>query len=211
MPIFQSALDLIFPPLCVHCQREGSWLCSSATTQLNGEQVKINPLTIEHVDLVLTRGSYDCEPLAQLIQKLKYQYWTGVSSLLHTVVEPIKNHLDISSETVIIPVPLHRRRQRERGFNQSLCISRALGTITGYPVVDLLNRTRYTPPQAQLSAQERVTNIIGAFDRQRVKKWPASVILVDDVITTGSTISACAEILRKNGVQKVTAVALAKG
>jgi len=132
----------------------------------------------------------------------------------------MKDHLDVSPETVIIPVPLHSRRQRERGFNQSLIISRAVGKITGHKVIDLLNRTRYTPPQAQLSAQERVTNIIGAFDpstrlrnkaQRKQKQWPQSVILVDDVITTGSTISACAEILRKNGVQKIIAVALAKG
>ncbi len=211
MSLFTTVIDAIFPPLCVHCNREGSWLCSVAADDIKQERVIVNPLIINGVEKVLVRGSYDCEPLAQFIQKLKYHYWTGAGSLLHGVVAPPTPELNVPSDTVIVPVPLHSRRHRERGFNQSLYISKALSRATGLPVKNLLQRTRYTPPQAQLTAKERVTNIIGAFGQGRVASWPKSVILVDDVITTGSTIAECAAVLRKYGVRKITAVALAKG
>lgn len=211
MSLVSTILNFIFPPLCVHCGREGKWLCAAAKLALRQEQVIENPLTIPDVDSVIVRGSYDCEPLAQLIQKLKYHYWTGLSGVLHDVVAPLENNLQLPKNTVIIPVPLHRRRQQERGFNQSLIISSALSKLTGFPVTQLLHRHRYTTPQATLSAKERMTNIIGAFKRANEQRWPKSVILVDDVITTGSTIAECAVVLRQHGVQKITAVAIAKG
>jgi competence protein ComFC len=211
MSVCSSIINAIFPPLCVHCGREGAWLCSTSQDILRAERVIVNPITITGINSVLVRGSYDCEPLAQLIQKLKYHYWTGLAGVLDEVVTPLMKALDISKETVIIPVPLHSRRHRERGFNQSLIIGKALSKATGMPLVNLLQRTRYTTPQATLSAKERTTNIVGAFGRERVAKWPKSGILVDDVITTGSTIAECASVLRQHGVQQITAVALAKG
>lgn len=223
---FTKIQDLLLPPLCVHCGREGTWLCENASKRVESERVLINPLMITGVDRVVVRGSYDCEPLAQLIQKLKYHYWTGATIALHQSLAPLIQHLELDKRTVIIPVPLHGRRQRERGFNQSVLISQALSRLTRLPVNNLLTRTRYTTPQAKLSAIERTTNIVGAFDRHRVANrsrnkngetppagggWPKSVVLVDDVITTGSTIAECASVLRLHGVQKITAVALAKG
>ncbi len=210
MFIVTKLTDLIFPPLCVHCGREGAWLCPAATSSLDHEPLLIDPLPIRGVDRVITRGSYDCETLAQLIQKLKYHYWSGLSPVLVEVLKPLSAAV-ADQDVSIIPVPLHHRRQRERGFNQSLFISQALGAITGRPVTDILRRTRYTTPQALLSAKERTTNIIGAFGRGRVVTWPKSAILVDDVITTGSTIAECASVLRQHGVNRITAVALAKG
>lgn len=178
---------------------------------MQAERVIIDPLSIPGVDQVIVRGSYDCEPLAQLIQKLKYHYWTGVAGVLHDVVAPLATELTAARNTVIVPVPLHGRRQRERGFNQSLFISRSLGRATDLPVDNILHRTRYTTPQATLSAKERTTNIIGAFGRKETTQWPKSVILVDDVITTGSTIAECAAVLRQHDVQNIIAVAIAKG
>ncbi len=204
-------INFIFPPLCVHCGTEGAWLCNTAQQELKRENVITNPIDIKHVDCVLVRGSYDCAPLAQLVQKLKYHYWTGVSDTLEAVLQPLVAELHVPKDTVIVPVPLHARRQRERGFNQSLIISKALSRLTGLRVANILQRQRYTTPQAHLSAVERTTNIIGAFSQGAEKKWPKSVLLVDDVITTGSTISECAGVLRQNGVQKITAIAIAKG
>ncbi len=220
-------IDIVFPPLCVHCGREGAWLCRSAQSIINQESLLIDPLPIRGVDRVITRGSYDCEPLAQLIQKLKYHYWSGLSGVLDDVLEPLRSELSRLADAVLVPVPLHRRRQRERGFNQSLLISRALSRVTGRPIIPLLARMKYTVPQARLSAVERLTNMIDAFgrgqpvaSRRRITRggtsptsggWPPSVILVDDVITTGSTMAECASVLRQHGVHNITAIALAKG
>lgn len=212
MQSFRSTIfSFFFPPLCVHCRREGDWLCQQAKQIIESEQVLMNPLLIPLVDRVIVRGSYDCEPLAQLVQKLKYHYWTGVSETLETVLSPVAGELNLSKNTVIIPVPLHARRQRERGFNQSQIIGKVIGQLTGFRMQPLVQRHRYTTPQAKLSAQERTTNIIGAFSEDTKEHWPKSVILVDDVITTGSTIAECAAVLRQHGVQNITAVAIAKG
>lgn len=210
MPIFTSLINFIFPPLCVHCGREGSWLCPVAREELAEAPIMVDPIVIPGIDRVIVRGSYDCAPLAQFILKLKYHYWTGAAAVLNEALRPLSPHLK-HKNTLIVPVPLHRRRQQERGFNQSMYIARSLSTMTGLPVNNILQRTRYTTPQAQLSAKQRIKNIIGAFGDQQIMQWPTSVILVDDVITTGSTIAECADVLRKKGVQKITAVALAKG
>lgn len=211
LPAITHIINFFFPPLCVHCGREDGWLCSAARLTLTKEKPLVNPLSIPGVDRVIVRGSYDCEPLAQFIQKLKYHYWTGSTEILTDILTPLSSNLHRFTRLVIVPVPLHRRRHQERGFNQSLYISRALSDMTGLPVNNLLRRTRYTAPQAQLSAKERTTNIVGAFGRKAVAKWPKSVILVDDVITTGSTMAECASVLRQHGVREITAVAIAKG
>ena len=186
-------------------------MCVTAWTTLEEEHVIVNPIDIPGVDRVIVRGSYDCEPLSMVVQKLKYHYWTGVGVALQDMLRPMIDEVQCPKQTVIVPVPLHSRRLRERGFNQSMYLAQALSKITKFPVSNILQRTRYTTPQAQLSAKERTKNIIGAFGNGKKVLWPKSVILVDDVITTGSTIAECAAILRKNGVRKITAVALAKG
>jgi ComF family protein len=211
MPVLAPLIHALFPPLCVHCRHEGAWLCPTAQTAIDRELCLINAVSIPYVDRVIVRGSYDTEALAQFIQSIKYRYWHGCEGILPDILQPIRPHLRSSRDVVIVPVPLHVRRQRERGFNQSMLIAQALGAITGWPVQQLLRRTRYTTPQAQLSAKQRMKNIIGAMNVKTSSTWPHHVILVDDVITTGSTIAECATVLNNHGVKYITAVALAKG
>lgn len=112
---------------------------------------------------------------------------------------------------VLIPVPLHRCRERERGYNQSELLARELGTLIGLPVAtEVLRRTRDTPPQVSMSGhRERRRNIADAFQctgelsRQRV-------LLIDDVVTTGSTMAACAGPLKAAGATSVWGLALAR-
>lgn len=211
-PWISQLIDWFFPPVCVHCGREGAWLCGAAMTELQTQAVLLDPVAVPGLDRVIVRGSYDCPTLSQLIQKLKYQYWTGLQAVIGTVLEPVVGELLVDRATMIVPVPLHRRRRRERGFNQSLLIGRGLSSLVQIPVAEVLCRNRYTTPQAGLPERQRLTNIIGAFDQHsRVAKAPQSVILVDDVITTGSTMAECAGVLRQHGVKTIMAVALAKG
>ena len=112
----------------------------------------------------------------------------------------------------LVPVPLHRTRRRERGFNQAEEIAALLAPRAAAPMLHALERTRYTTTQTLLDRQERMENLRGAF---RVRH-PAAVqnrhlILVDDVFTTGSTVEECARVLREAGAASVRALTVARG
>jgi ComF family protein len=110
--------------------------------------------------------------------------------------------------TSVVPVPLHPSRRRERGFNQARDLARHLGL----PVVEALARVRSTAPQAQLSAAERRRNLEGAFatTRHAARLIGATVVVVDDVSTTGATLEGCALALRSAGVADVRALTAAR-
>lgn len=109
----------------------------------------------------------------------------------------------------VVPVPLHFRRRRSRGFNQATELARRLGP----PVLDALRRTSATLPQMELPAARRHQNVRGAFavaPRTRADLRGARVVLVDDVATTGATLEACGRVLRGCGVREVRALTLTK-
>jgi ComF family protein len=115
-----------------------------------------------------------------------------------------------SEDMVMVPVPLHARRLRKRGFNQSALLARALAKRTGCRVsLDALVRGRPTPTQGGLSFAQRRRNVAGAFmvrPRYRDVVAGRSIVLVDDVWTTGATMEACGRVLRRAGAQRVSAV-----
>lgn len=104
----------------------------------------------------------------------------------------------------LIPIPLHKSRQRKRGFNQAELVARGLGKKLGIPVVgDWMIRARKTKPQKELSDLERKQNLKNAFQLSRGDVRLKKVVLIDDIYTTGSTMDAAAELLLENGVEKV--------
>ncbi len=117
-------------------------------------------------------------------------------------------------DAVIAPVPLHPKRLRQRRFNQAALLAEALARATQLPWdAALLRRTRATPSQGGLSAQQRARNVTGAFatsPNARDTLQDRAVILVDDVFTTGATVAACARVLKRAGAQTVAVAALAR-
>jgi competence protein ComFC len=112
----------------------------------------------------------------------------------------------------IVPVPLHPARKRERGFNQAELLARALSRTTGIPLHSALQRTRYTTTQTQFDRAERMQNLRDAFRLRRGSNvQDLRVLLVDDVLTTGSTLSECASVLKKSGALSVHAATAARG
>lgn len=117
----------------------------------------------------------------------------------------------------LVPVPLHRKRLRHRHFNQAAEIARALSAHIGLPILNGLRRTRQTETQTLLSRKQRMENLRGAFSISRNgKRWiekssPAGAILIDDVLTTGSTVHECARILHRAGFKKVIVVTVMRG
>jgi ComF family protein len=131
-----------------------------------------------------------------------------------SLARPLAQHMtDRGTEVLhgadcVIPVPLHRSRQRQRGFNQAADLARWMGP----PVVFALRRTRATAPQAALPAGQRHRNVRRAFRVTRAGRRLAGavVVLVDDVSTTGATLTACAEALKAEGVAEVRALTAAR-
>ena len=120
----------------------------------------------------------------------------------------------LEGPVIIAPVPLHRRRLIARRYNQAALLARALARATGKTLaVDLLIRTRHTPPQIGLTAAGRRRNVSHAFavrPRWRALMGKVHVVLVDDVLTTGATVEACARVLKRAGARQVDVLTLAR-
>jgi ComF family protein len=116
----------------------------------------------------------------------------------------------------LIPVPLHRQRQQSRHFNQAEEISRVLSLHTGLPMLRALKRIRSTEHQTVLTRSQRLENLRGAFvvtkaGHRHIENTTAGAVLVDDVLTTGSTVNECAKVLRRAGIQTVVVVTVMRG
>jgi ComF family protein len=143
--------------------------------------------------------------------KLKYGGRPGVAETMARLME---RHLVAGSDPLLVPVPLHRWRIWSRGYNQSALIATVLARRSGLPaLLDLIERTRRTPYLRGMGPRERRQTVRGAFrvaERHKVALKGRSVILVDDVFTTGATADACARALKKAGAKEVALVCWAR-
>jgi ComF family protein len=149
------------------------------------------------------------EPIRHLIHGLKFGHRYALARLLGELAAA---HFRTQAEMpeLIVPVPLHPSRYRERGFNQSLEIARHLGRNLNLPLeFHALARSRATRPQAELSAKERTKNIRGAFRLER-RLEARHLVILDDVVTTGATVSELARTLRKAGIERIDVWAVAR-
>lgn len=147
--------------------------------------------------------------VAQGIRRLKYQNeWTRAAQFGPALAAAAAG---IGAIDAIVPVPLHRSRERQRGYNQSACLARAITELGGIPTEQMLIRTRKTPSQVDLGRQQRRTNVADAFEVSlgSALLQGRSVLLIDDVRTTGSTVNACAEVLVRGGSRKVSVLTVA--
>ncbi|MEM8546542.1 MAG: phosphoribosyltransferase family protein [Pseudomonadota bacterium] len=146
-------------------------------------------------------------PIDAIITRLKYR---GDLALVRALGALVANCSDLAAAECVIPVPLHRARLAERGYNQAHLIAAALTRRAGIaPPVDALRRHRNTVTQATLLGAARQRNVAGAFSVQQEVQG-LSCVLVDDVVTTGSTLQAAAAALRAAGARQVLGIALAR-
>ena len=155
-------------------------------------------------------------PLAGAIRRFKYDGQLVLGKPLgQLMVDALRDGpaSDLHAETldVVCPVPLHESRLRERGFNQSEVLAEAVAGAIGKPLRPLLERTRPTLPQVDLPAESRGENVRGAFEanlREVIAKQ--RVLLIDDLFTTGATMTECARVLRRAGAEEVRVFTLAR-
>ncbi|MEM0896745.1 MAG: ComF family protein [Verrucomicrobiota bacterium] len=233
---------ILYPPHCEHCDartEENEVLCDDCLRSNRAIEPPFCETCGEPFHGALS-GRFECANCGD--RSFSFEFAIGawrnrgaVRSLLHKfkygkrdyLAKPLAHLLlpvldderlyDNNENWTIVPVPLHHRRRRERGFNQAAEIGRHFATHAGFEFADLLQRTFYTTSQAQLSRAQRLQNLRHAF---RVKKSSAEeksladrqVLLIDDVFTTGATADACARILRREaGVERVVVLTLLRG
>jgi ComF family protein len=151
--------------------------------------------------------------LMTAIQELKYAQRSHLADSLGSLLASFaQTWIGELKGSLIMPVPLHPRRLRSRGFNQSLLLSRCVAARTGAQLDFLsLRRTRYTKPQTELSSEERKKNVRKAFEVVKPEAVKGrTIVLVDDVATTGSTLNECAKALKRAGAESVLCLVLAR-
>lgn len=161
------------------------------------------------IDRVFALFRYDY-PVNRLIQAMKYQSRPALARFLGYRLATAIEDAGAVQSGCLLPVPIHPLRLAWRGYNQSIEIARPVAARLGIPLLhSAICRQRNTQPQAKLSPSRRRRNMAGAF-RVRDKSLPDYVVIVDDVITSGATIFSLARALRKAGVRRVEAWALAR-
>ncbi len=154
---------------------------------------------------VVSYGIYD-RVLAKAIHEFKFTK----TRRLHKPLGALLLGMDLPRMDAIVPVPMHLHGLRERGFNQSVLLAKIIAKATGMPlIINGLLKEKETPPQIGLTARERAANLSGAFAAVR-SFTGMSILLVDDVMTTGATVRACARQLRRAGAGDVVVCTLAR-
>jgi ComF family protein len=182
--------------------------CRAAVQPLDPESLQLNQLN------VLVCAGVFTGPLRQAIHHFKYDsdkpLAAPLADLLVDALGESQRFADLCTEPpALAPVPLHATRIRSRGYNQSELLARNLAEKFGWPLEQRLVRVKRTLSQVGLSVEQRGENVAGAFE-WRGGEVPSFVVLVDDVCTTGATLSECAATLRAKGATKVCAVTVAK-
>jgi ComF family protein len=185
-------LDLIFPPRCGGCGRHGQDFCEQCATAL--EPVAVTSLN----GIPLVAAGRLTGPLQRAIHTYKYRPRPQLAGRLAPALSQAVIGAGLTLPALTF-VPLHPRRQRERGFNQAERLAGQLGASLRVPVVGGLSRLRPTPAQVGLGQAERQVNVAGAFRWTAPEPPPQGLGLVDDVCTTGATLDAVARVVAEAG------------
>ncbi len=222
--MFSKLFDYILPQFCVACELEGAVLCKKClnTVDISGiflcpDCDRPSPGGVVHVgcasslDSLVAVASYAQPVVQHMVQLCKYQYIESVGNKMGEMCREVVRFVpDVSDGVIVIPVSLHKKRYASRGFNQAALIAEHVADMLGVVCdEDVLVRTKATKRQVDMVGSDRIHNVSDAFSV--IKKPPRKVILVDDVATSGSTLSACARALKEAGCQSVSAVVFGRG
>lgn len=235
--------SLLFPRICVGCGKDIRWICDECLKTIDIIREPFCPecrrptLAGEFCENCRSRfaldGIFICANfgegvLKEAIHQFKYNSIADIGGVLGKImIGKMKNYESSLGSTrdkrimnqewefdLVVPVPLHKKRLRERGFNQSEILARAICRDGHFVLAkNILIRKKYTTPQMELDREQRLENLKDVFefvgDNDFLKN--KNILLVDDVTTTGATLEECAKILKQNGAEKVWAIVLAKG
>ena len=217
-----ALLDFVYPPLCAVCARlldNGRvYVCPECWESIEKIHAHLplyletrnNLVVTEVVDELVSLFVFEKEGAFQkIVHSLKY---SGVQALgvdIGRQLGALLNEKGVRADA-LVPIPLHKRKLRERGYNQAELIARGISEVTRIPLrSDMIRRKKFTQTQTTLSLEERRNNMEEAFFCESSEVRGKTIILVDDIITTGSTIQSCAGALKKAGALRIIAVSAA--
>lgn len=224
--------DVLFPVFCAGCRVEGFTLCEKCLREVEFLQNQTCPVcgikndnggvcakcrAVSSLDGVTAFFNYDDSGMiAALIKDFKYGYVMenkdAFARLVRRGADLLRRSLPAQKEIVVTAAPLHPRRERERGFNQSQIIAEIVAQALELKINGgILKRTINTKHQASLSGDARRKNLRNAFAVSDDCVVPETILLVDDVFTTGATLQECARVLKQNSAATVWGFALARG
>lgn len=226
--LLKFILDLFFPPQCVGCKATTDYFCVDCEAKLtyitppicnkcgypnldsasSCYQCQIHPL--EYMDAIRSVAFFEKGPFRSAIHKFKYQNNQVLSKSFARLLAKFYTASDLNVD-IILPVPLHKSRYKERGYNQSNLLAVELSKLLNKKTSNkILLRHTATKSQMTLNAQERKTNVKNAFTCCSDLLAGKAVLLIDDVCTTGATLDACAQALKKVNASMVYGLTLAR-
>jgi ComF family protein len=227
-------LHILFPRVCFCCgadmaRKDANPLCPECMADLK----PVDGLVCRRCGLPLKDGGaycYSCKKLKNfkcsfirsglkftpasraLIHSFKYQGYIRISKFFAPIMyNTLRNHPEFFEADILAPVPIHKSKFKERGFNQAMLLAQDLSRLCGVPVMEALKRKIKTESQTSLGRKDRLKNIKGAFecvDKESVRG--KAIILIDDVCTTSATLEECARALKKSGAREVLAITALK-
>ncbi len=230
MSLVSDFLDLLFPRFCYSCQVKLPYskdvLCDVCLEKLDFLE-KICPLCGEIIDnkectkcdsnhfhFDLARSIYHFDPLIQkIIHEFKYNEMTSIAKLIADLsAKYLSKYTPFPEIDFMVPIPLHRVKKRMRGFNQAELITKYLAVLTNNShAPKLITRNRFTTTQTLLNRKERKQNVAGAFRiNKRYDIQNKTILIVDDVFTTGATVNTISKLLKQNGASKVYVLTFAR-
>ena len=222
----EIALDILFPRYCVGCKKEGSFICDSClraqpliappVCPLCGRPQASSMLCSDCIrwkaDIDGIRSPFRFEGvIQQAVYQLKYRNLRSIAPMLAGFLYDFMEKNPIQGE-VLVPVPLHKSRIRERGYNQSTLLAKGLAKLCGLPVIhnSLVKHEKSLPQARTTSVEERKKNVSDVFSVRDEYLKGKAIILVDDVSTSGATLDACAGVLKEAGAVSVWGLTLAR-
>ena len=232
--ILEFALDILFPKFCLNCGTEGSYLCPDCFSLIEILDRQYCPFCfppklvfdgktcfsckqIKKLSGLYCAASYENFIVKKLIHQFKYEPYVRelakpLSSLIITHLQHL-NKIDIlRSSFLLVPVPLHKKKLKQRGFNPPEEIAKEIAKILKIPIVNALVKIKQTPAQMELKKEKREKNVLGAFRCSKPDLIrDARILLLDDVFTTGATLEECARVLKDAGAKEVWGMVVARG
>lgn len=224
--LFNAILEAVFPKVCFSCASSGSYFCNECIYATHKQDFQkcimcqkpsLQGLTHPKCktpyspDRLISIYNYNTLPIKQLIISGKYQFVKDIFVVFGNIISNEIKSIDKINEYIICPLPLHIKRKRWRGFNQSEVLAKTISANLNISLNHSLVRNKATKVQKDLSKIARAKNVFNAFSVEQSENIKnKNIILIDDVTTTGMTLRAASKVLKRSGAKYIWCITIAQ-